>query len=222
MTNPAGRARLESDWAALLAPFGVRADAAHAAFHDLAAAYSGAGRFYHNLDHIRQVLAVIDGARELAANLPAVRLAAWLHDVVYDTHAADNEARSATYAGRVLAALDLPRDLIAQVQALILATKDHRAADADSALLLDADLSTLGSEYDQYRRYARAIRREYAWVPEAEYRSGRAKVLESFLRRERIYHTQPLFAALEAQARRNLAAELRDLGSDSGEAMWIQ
>lgn len=213
MTNPTGLAQLEADWAALLAPFGVQADAAHAAFRDLAASYSAPGRFYHNLDHIRHVLAVIDGAQDLAAALPAVRLAAWLHDVVYDPHAADNEAQSAAYAGRVLAALDLPREFIAQVQALILATQDHQAEDADSALLLDADLSTLGGEYPQYCAYAQAIRQEYAWVPEAAFRAGRVRLLEGFLRRARIYHTERLFAALEAQARRNLAAELQELSS---------
>jgi predicted metal-dependent HD superfamily phosphohydrolase len=142
-----------------------------------------------------------------------VRLAAWLHDVVYDTHAADNEAQSAAYAGRVLAALDLPHDLIAHVQALILATQDHQATDADSALLLDADLSTLGGDYPQYCAYVQAIRREYAWVPEAAFRAGRVRMLEGFLRRERIYHTALLFDALEAPARRNLAAELHELAA---------
>src|SRR3712207_7568242 len=45
------------------------------------------------------------------------------------------------------------------------------------------------SDPDVYRTYARAIRREYGWVPEAAYRRGRAGVLRQFLARPRLFAT---------------------------------
>jgi predicted metal-dependent HD superfamily phosphohydrolase len=58
--------------------------------------------------------------------------------------------------------------------------------------------------------YAHAIRQEYAWVPEADFRTGRRRVLESFLQRERFYFTAGM-RDREPAARQNLAAELQSL-----------
>ncbi|MGZ7283798.1 HD domain-containing protein, partial [Streptococcus pyogenes] len=57
----------------------------------------------------------------------------------------------------------------------------------DTQVLLDADLAILGASEERYKRYAADIRKEYAWVPEADYRKGRAAVLERFLAAPRLY-----------------------------------
>lgn len=59
--------------------------------------------------------------------------------------------------------------------------------------MLDADLAVLGSSADDYNRYAGAIRKEYASVPEADYRAG------------------PLFEQYEQAARANLRREIECL-----------
>jgi predicted metal-dependent HD superfamily phosphohydrolase len=93
--------------------------------------------------------------------------------------------------------------------ALILKTKTHVAGDdADAQVLLDADLAILGASEAEYQAYAENIRREYAWVPEADYRKGRRQVLHNFLTRPRIYH---FLSHLEQPARRNLADEIARL-----------
>ena len=81
--------------------------------------------------------------------------------------------------------------------------------EADTAVLLDADLAILSAEERHYARYAADIRREYAWVDDARYQSGRTKVLQGFLNRSRIYRTDRMHAVAEEPARRNLQAELR-------------
>src|SRR5882724_8660795 len=63
--------------------------------------YSEPSRFYHTLDHIRVVLETIESLAPHARNLNVVKLAAWLHDVIYDSKASDNEERSAEYAERL-------------------------------------------------------------------------------------------------------------------------
>lgn len=160
-------------------------------------------RRYHDERHIAAMLSHIpagQASRELIA-------AIWLHDVIYDPHAADNEERSAEQARRDLAGSGIDAEAVA---ALILATKHHRAATGEERLLVDLDLGVLGVPPDAYERYAADIRAEYAHVPEEAYRMGRAQVLRRFLDRPAIYATAG-FARLEERARANLSGEIADL-----------
>jgi predicted metal-dependent HD superfamily phosphohydrolase len=206
---------LLSRWLSLLSLFGVPATDAQASFEELADAYAGAARFYHNLDHIRAVLATIDGLADLAGDLPAVQLAAWYHDVIYDSRARDNEERSAEFAGARCSGWGVPVSTVGTVRRLILATKRHHANadDVDAHILLDADLAILGADEEEYARYARAIREEYAWVAEDDYRRGRASVLHSFLGRARIFRLERMHEHLDAAARRNVRDEIAVLGA---------
>jgi len=74
-----------------------------------------------------------------------------------------------------------------------------------------AGLAILGASAADYDRYARAIREEYAWVPEQDYRAGRRRILEGFLERERLFYMPPLFERLEMSARANLRREIERL-----------
>jgi predicted metal-dependent HD superfamily phosphohydrolase len=143
-----------------------------------------------------------------------VQLAVWFHDAVYDPRSKDNEERSAGLVGEWLGPLGLPPETLAKVAALVRATAHFSggaASDPDAVALLDADLAILGASEARYRRYAADVRREFAFVPDDAYRTGRAAVLESFLRRDRIYRTDAMHAEGDGPARRNLAAELAEL-----------
>jgi predicted metal-dependent HD superfamily phosphohydrolase len=191
-------------WQALLGAWSVDPALADRTLEEIAEAYSDPGRFYHTLDHVMEVLTTVESLASHARNLNAVGRAAWLHDVIYDSKASDNEERSAQYAERLCEELAIPEG--PQVAALIRKTKTHEAGkDADAQVLIDAHLAILGASESVYRDYAEKIRQEYAWVPEPEYRQGRQRVLESFLARPRIYH---FLGQLEEVARRNLAAEI--------------
>lgn len=183
------------------------------AFNYLITAYSSPGRYYHTLKHILDVLITIDSLQAYSKDLIAVQLAAWFHDMVYDTQAQDNEEKSADYACELLSNLGLPFHNIATIKRLILNTKSHQAAadDFDGQVLLDADLAILAAEPIQYQEYANAIRQEYAWVPEAEYIIGRRQVLERFLQRDRIYFTPFMFENAEQSARLNIQKEINRL-----------
>jgi predicted metal-dependent HD superfamily phosphohydrolase len=198
---------LRRQWHNLLGAWAVDPLPADQALEDVCRRYAEPGRFYHTLDHVRDVLEMVAGLGPHATNLHAVELAAWLHDVVYDSRAADNEERSAAYAERLCEQLSLPEPCL--ITSLIVKTKTHDAGDnRDAQVLLDADLAILGASEPVYRRYAEQIRQEYAWVPEGDYRRGRRRVLESFLNRPRIYH---LLRQLEEPTRRNIAAEIAHL-----------
>ena len=198
---------LRRQWHDLLRAWAVDPSLADPAFEEVRGHYAGPGRFYHTLDHVRSVLEIVEGLGSHARNLNAVRLAAWLHDVIYDARASDNEERSADYARRLCEKLAIPDGGL--VASLILKTRTHDAGDdPDAQALLDADLAVLGASEHDYRAYSETIRREYAWVPEPDYRKGRARVLQGFLTRPRIYH---LLRSLEEPARRNIAAEIAQL-----------
>ncbi|MER7458947.1 hypothetical protein [Micromonospora sp. NPDC126480] len=81
-------------------------------------------------------------------------------------------------------------------------------ADADGGLLCDADLAVLAASPEAYDRYAAAIRREYAHVPEPQFRAGRARVLATLLARPTLYHHPALSTRWEQPARANLTREL--------------
>ena len=175
--------------------------------------YSGPKRHYHNLRHVAEMLRLLGQFQADAEDYSAVRFAAWFHDAVYDTRKATNEDESAALAGRALDELGIPSQTAGLTQRLILATRKHEAEGGppDFGLFLDADLSILGAPEDTYAAYSGAIRREYAWVSEADYREGRLKVLTNFLRRGRLFYTEQMAARFEAQARRNLSNEIKGL-----------
>jgi predicted metal-dependent HD superfamily phosphohydrolase len=204
---------LKTGFADLLARFGVSSGAAAPLFVRLVAAYGEPGRHYHTVGHIAHVLQVVGQLAPLTADLPAVRLAAWFHDAVYDPRRGDNEAQSAAFARRTLGPLGVPEAILDAVGRLIMATATHRppSANPDFAVLLDADLAILGEPPAIYADYALKIRREFAWLPASAYRAGRSAVLRRFLARPTIYLTTALRASHEAQARQNLRRELADL-----------
>ena len=156
-------------------------------------------RRYHTDRHLQYTLDIIDRYADLAADADAVRMAAWLHDAVYDPRAGDNEERSA-------ALTDDP-----EVRRLVLLTKSHDAApgDRNGALLCDADLAILAADPAEYRSYAQRVREEYAFVPDDAFRAGRGQVLQGLLAKAELYKIVPEREEWNRRARKNLREELR-------------
>jgi predicted metal-dependent HD superfamily phosphohydrolase len=153
-----------------------------------------------------------DRVRDLAVNAGEVELALWFHDVVYRTWASDNEARSATLAAEIMGRGGAESGSIERVQAAIMATRHQgREPNGDEALVVDIDLSILGTPEEVYREFERNVRREYWWVPRRRYVAGRCAILESFLKRTSIYRYPEFQRRYEAAARVNLTAAIARL-----------
>jgi predicted metal-dependent HD superfamily phosphohydrolase len=177
----------------------------------LARDYSHRERAYHNLEHIRNVIAWV--AFLLNDQHPKIQtaamLAAWFHDVIYETTKSDNEEKSVRMMKRAAIELALPTALVEKAFRLILLTKSHKPPKSTAAsAFMDADLAILGSPPSVYKRYVRSVRIEYAWVEPAAFREGRTKVLRAFLNRRQIYQTEIARRMLEQSARRNIKWEL--------------
>jgi predicted metal-dependent HD superfamily phosphohydrolase len=204
---------LHTQWISLASSYAAPNSVIESLFNALAEHYSEDSRAYHNLSHIQSLLALSESLLDKIQKRDAHYFAIWFHDVIYDTQRPDNEEKSAEFAAEALVRLGVPEQTIAVVREMILATKHHRAAGLswDVKAFLDLDTSILGAPEEIYREYSRAIRKEYSWVPDAMYREGRMKVLNDFLGRERIYHTEEIGEKYETQARHNIAEEIRSL-----------
>jgi predicted metal-dependent HD superfamily phosphohydrolase len=174
----------------------------------LLAAYAGRG--YHDTRHLAEVLDRLD---ELTGSAAAVELvlAAFFHDAVYEGAAApggqSDEERSARLAEAELAGEQVD---VAEVARLVRLTETHDPAPGDEAgaLLCDADLAILAAPPDRYAEYVAGVRRDFAAVPDADFRAGRAAVLRDLAGRDRLFRTAHARANWEPAARANLAAEL--------------
>ena len=207
---------LPARWSAFAASIGARGGAA-AAYVDLEQRYSGPERSYHTLVHIADCLAELDAVPGLCDRPDAVELALWFHDAVYDPRASDNEARSAALLGEWAARLGLDAGLAALASALVIATAHFGAAAGpawalrDAAAIRDIDLAILGAARERFDAYEADVRREYAFLSDRDWRSGRERVLRMFLDLPRIYLTDAFHDRLETRARDNLAAGLARL-----------
>jgi predicted metal-dependent HD superfamily phosphohydrolase len=169
-------------------------------------------RRYHDQSHLRGVLATIEELADYAADPDAVRLGGWYHDAVYACRP-DDEERSAALAEVDLTALDVPPALVAEVARLIRMTIEHDPApgDRNGEVLSDADLAGLALPAEQYRRNSALIRSEYAHVPDDEFRSGRARIIEAMLAGPGLFRTPLGRQRWEAAAEANMNAELASL-----------
>ena len=177
-------------------------------------------RKFHNLRHLVDVLARVDELAEETHVPDVVRLAAWYHGAVFSSspqvayagRGGEDEVASAELAREDLTALEVPADVVERVAELILDLARHDAdeRDVDALALCDADLGTLAVEPQRYAAYRRAIREEYAHIPEEDYVASRIAILTRLLQRRRLF-VSPFSLAWEEPARENLTAELSHL-----------
>jgi len=202
----------EARWRAVAVDLALPEQTSHDLLDELILRYAEPHRHYHALPHVVTVLQTLDYLLDGVPQevVTSLRLAAWYHDIVYDTRARHNEEQSARLMLARLRALDFPAAIADRAARMIRATAKHVIPGEcpEAALLLDADLAILGAASADYDLYAAQIRQEYEWVPEAEYRAGRTKVLTSFLTRDHIFLSPTMLGRYEEPAIRNLKREI--------------
>ncbi len=204
---------LQQEWQSLCADFIKEEAMTEKLWTELSLHYGASSRHYHNFHHIQDLLTQ---AKRFAASIedrPVLLFSIWYHDIIYRPWRQDNELKSAELARKRLAPFDLSKLQVEACFQQILLTKTHdaEAADLDTQLLLDFDLSILGRSQATYERYCQQIRKEYRIFPDFLYRPGRRKALQHFIARPFIYHHPHYREQYEAQARANLRWELAQL-----------
>jgi len=181
---------------------------------ELLARWSEPHRHYHGLAHLLAVLLALDTLAAPDRPPRAVTLAAWFHDATYDGVPGVDEESSAQLAADLLeGAMPVPE--VAEVARLVRLTAAHDPSpvDAAGALLCDADLAVLGGAPDDYQRYVRNVRADYAHIDDDAWRAGRAAVLQQLLALDPLYRTARGRQLWTARAEANLRAELATLSA---------
>jgi predicted metal-dependent HD superfamily phosphohydrolase len=187
-------------------------------FACLDALYSQPDRCYHNWRHILACLKELKPLRSRCRSFEALEMAVWYHDAVYDPRRQDNELESARLARRAGDELGLSAALLDEVEALIRLTNHRRVSEGDrpgaedARLFVDIDLAVLGRGRRAFAAYEAAIRREYGFVGDREYRRRRRALLKEFLERPYVYASPYFRRRCETRARRNLTDALVRLG----------
>ena len=186
----------------------------HDVFTNLLGRYGEPHRAYHTTQHLEECFQAFEGARGLAQSPGAVGIALFYHDAIYDTHAHDNEEKSAERACQMLARAGAEPSLLQSMTDLILVTR-HAALPRtpDEQLVVDIDLSILGAAQERFDEYERQVRQEYSWVDETIFRSVRSRILQEFLARPTIYSTTSFRDRLERPARENLKRSIEALAA---------
>jgi predicted metal-dependent HD superfamily phosphohydrolase len=219
--RPLDDAALGATWATAWSTLGRPAPAGLQA--ELMTAWSEPHRRHHDQRHLRECLALWSRWRGNSPRASEVAIALWFHDAIYDPRApaaGSNELNSAAWAARSLMRAGVDSDTAQRVHDLVMTTQHGftqgtapaaLGSGLDAQLLVDIDLSILGSPPERFKRYDEDLRKENAWVPGLRYQEARAQVLQGFLDRPRLYLGEHAVALLEAQARINLAAALTRL-----------
>jgi len=176
----------------------------------LLAEYADPGRGYHDTLHLTEVLDRLDelSAAGVGFDATVAALAAWFHAAVYDGER-DAEERSAVWAEEALAGTPYADEVARLVR--LTETHDPAADDQAGRALCDADLAILASGAERYDDYIAGVRRDYAHISDADFKSGRVAVLHDLAGREQLFHTAYGREQWEPAARANLARELAGL-----------
>lgn len=176
---------------------------------EIARNHSKKNRYYHNLSHLENLYQNLLLIKEEILDWDIILFAIFYHDFVYNVLKQDNEEKSAQKAIDILRSLSIDPKRIQLCKEIILATKGHQISkDKDVNYFTDADLSILGSSWEDYKTYYRNVRREYKYYPDFMYNKGRIKVLKHFLDMSRIFKTDYFYHKLENQAKNNLRQEI--------------
>lgn len=186
---------------------------------DLLTRWREPARCYHTTRHLVEVFWALEELEKVGEiddrQSSVARLAAWFHDAVYRPGAAhgSNEADSAALARDHLQQVGLGDKDIDAIEAMIRVTVDHDAHHEAplEAAFQDADLWILSAPVERFDEYCQQVRQEYAAVPDAAFRQGRATLLEGLLHRDTVYRTSHATDLWEMPARINVGRELARL-----------
>ncbi|NIR32331.1 MAG: hypothetical protein GWN84_24125 [Gammaproteobacteria bacterium] len=181
------------------------------AYDELRRLYAEPHRRYHTSGHLQHCLGQFELARDLVHQPDAVEMALWFHDAIYQPSASDNEQRSAQLFLRWAQGC-FEAGFARKVCDLILITEHETPPrTTDEKFIADIDLSSLGLDWEIFRRDSDAVREEFSHLSDAEYYPAHARFLRSLLERPRFYFTDFFSERYEDTARRNIERYLGEL-----------
>ncbi|MCX2478224.1 hypothetical protein OQY15_03935 [Pedobacter sp. MC2016-15] len=209
-SKPDVNKQLENNFKRIVLKYKKDPAAADILWTEIVSNYSGEKRHYHTMEHLQNFYVQLQKCRKLTTDPDLLFMASLYHDVIYNSEDHRDEERSAELAVKRLGEISYPAEKITKCKDLILATKTHAlSADADTNYFNDADMTILGLDQQIYERYVKNVRLEYGNTPQFD--AGRKRILQYFLKMDRIYKTDFFNQLYEKQARANIAWEISTL-----------
>lgn len=204
---------LKPTWDELLKAWKINPASGDSVFENLQEKYAEPHRAYHKLQHISDLLDLLERDKNKLERPHWVGMAIWFHDAIYDPSSKENEQKSAELFEACAKKWGLTKSITHTIYSYILATQNHKPIGnhRDLHWFLDADLSILGASPERYKAYAKEIRAEYSRYPMVLYRAGRKAILKKFLERKRLFFTEDFEQELAVRARENLRWEMESL-----------
>lgn len=162
--------------------------------NDLISKLTEKHRFYHNYEHINNILEMIDsydcfkyGNYNLSSIDRKILLAAALyHDAIYVATSKDNEVKSAEYFISHCSKVNRENEIL-QVTTIIKDTINHAPSTKLSQIFCDFDLKGLKEgDFESMLIGEKKIFMEFQKYDYSEYKKGRIDFLKSFLERHNI------------------------------------
>jgi predicted metal-dependent HD superfamily phosphohydrolase len=185
---------------------------------NLSTLYSEGHRHYHNLNHINHCLGEYEKYKlENPTNSEidnVVKTSIWWHDAIYNPYSSENEKQSAELFSRSLEQNEKHWYFNDTINDIILMTAKHTLdqkfenmpslTQECAVIVLDLDLSSMGSSESSFKCNGENIRKEFNHVPDIIFYENRIKFLEAMLARKSIFYTKYFFDKYEDQARSNI------------------
>lgn len=174
--------------------------------------YSEPHRRYHTIEHPARMLA---NAARFKIKLTDEQIwAIWLHDLVYEPGAKDNEERSAEEGTRLMLEFGLylgDETKLDNVERIILDTKDHVARHPQSEVVIDLDLFVFAEDWEYYIESSERVAKEFnTFVGSEEWAEGRTAFLRGMLERKPFFLTK-YCNHWDCAARNNIEEEIQQL-----------
>ena len=178
--------------------------------------YNQSNRYYHNLDHIGEMLKFVEPyENSLSRNeFIALNLAIIFHDVVYNIHSKDNEEKSYELFLDFITNHNIiffnphinqkdKEEIIPLVKGMIMATKDHIMTDhVLNNIIINADLDRFNRPFHIFWQHNLDILKEYNTIEWSIVKNGRIEFLIDYV--DKIYNIKGKHASLNCTLTANM------------------
>lgn len=177
--------------------------------------YKETHRFYHNLDHINDMLEVAYTHNIMLSQEQIFAIA--FHDIIYLPWMTNgfNETQSAQMVHQFnrMHGNSISPSSMELIQQIIIDTIDHHATIEESKPVLDLDLHGFAIEPNLFNNNTENIRKEYCYVSDEKFRVGRIAFLKGLQTRKYLFSTPYFRYVCEKYAQDNISRELKRLSA---------
>jgi pantetheine-phosphate adenylyltransferase len=148
---------------------------------DISKKWSEPHRYYHNLNHLMDILRQIDlKYPKIGKERDILILSAVFHDIIYNPSRSDNEKKSADFFIR---SCKKENNITELVYDIILSTEKHESSTKLGKEFNEMDMDVLNRSVEDLLNWEILIRMEYEIYPNKLYKEGRLNFLNTIIRK---------------------------------------